>query len=69
MSAGGFQPRIGALSGPSFAKEVARGDPTAINDRVSGCAISPNGATGLQRPPLPRLYRNEDVAGWSWAAR
>jgi len=27
---GGFQPRIGALSGPSFAKEVARGDPTAI---------------------------------------
>src|SRR5258708_32971425 len=26
----GFAPRIGALSGPSFAKEVARGDPTAI---------------------------------------
>ena len=25
----GFAPRIGALSGPSFAKEVARGDPTA----------------------------------------
>ena len=29
-SDGGFQPRIGALSGPTFAKEVARGDPTAI---------------------------------------
>src|SRR5207248_9601481 len=26
----GFRPRIAALSGPSFAKEVARGDPTAI---------------------------------------
>ncbi|MGH9493127.1 MAG: NAD(P)-binding domain-containing protein, partial [Terriglobales bacterium] len=28
-SAGGFLPRIGALSGPSFAREAARGDPTA----------------------------------------
>src|SRR3954468_15921549 len=27
--AGITEPRIGALSGPSFAKEVARGDPTA----------------------------------------
>jgi len=26
----GFRPRLGALSGPSFAKEVAKGDPTAI---------------------------------------
>jgi glycerol-3-phosphate dehydrogenase (NAD(P)+) len=26
----GFEPRIGALSGPSFAQEVARGDPTAV---------------------------------------
>ncbi|MGA7291975.1 MAG: NAD(P)-binding domain-containing protein, partial [Terriglobales bacterium] len=25
-----FTPRIAALSGPSFAKEVARGDPTAV---------------------------------------
>jgi glycerol-3-phosphate dehydrogenase (NAD(P)+) len=25
-----FRPRLGALSGPSFAREVARGDPTAI---------------------------------------
>src|SRR5262249_1017339 len=25
-----FTPRVGALSGPSFAAEVARGDPTAI---------------------------------------
>ena len=29
-AAKGFTPRIGALSGPTFAKEVARGDPTAI---------------------------------------
>src|SRR4030081_1889426 len=26
----GFRVRVGALSGPTFAKEVARGDPTAI---------------------------------------
>src|SRR5437879_2714959 len=26
----GFEPRISALSGPSFAREVAKGDPTAI---------------------------------------
>ena len=25
-----FNPRVAALSGPSFAKEVARGDPTAV---------------------------------------
>jgi glycerol-3-phosphate dehydrogenase (NAD(P)+) len=29
-SNGGFRPRLGALSGPSFAKEVAKGDPTAV---------------------------------------
>src|ERR1019366_10782903 len=26
----GFPPHIGAISGPSFAKEVAKGDPTAV---------------------------------------
>jgi glycerol-3-phosphate dehydrogenase (NAD(P)+) len=30
LSGAGFRPRLGALSGPSFAKEVARGDPTAV---------------------------------------
>ncbi|HXY48442.1 MAG TPA: NAD(P)H-dependent glycerol-3-phosphate dehydrogenase [Terriglobales bacterium] len=59
---GGFPPRIGALSGPSFAMEVARGDPTAITiasqDTNLGRAIQE--AFG---DPRFRLYTNEDVIG------
>jgi glycerol-3-phosphate dehydrogenase (NAD(P)+) len=57
-----FPPRIAALSGPSFAKEVARGDPTAMvvasTDRDT--------AKEVQREfsgPTLRLYTNEDVIG------
>lgn len=57
-----FRPRIAALSGPSFAKEVARGDPTAVvvasTDRET--------ARQIQREfsgPTLRLYTNEDVIG------
>jgi glycerol-3-phosphate dehydrogenase (NAD(P)+) len=61
-SDGGFQPRIAALSGPTFAKEVARGDPTAITtaSRDSGVAET------IQREfgdPCFRVYTNNDVAG------
>jgi glycerol-3-phosphate dehydrogenase (NAD(P)+) len=61
-SDGGFQPRIGALSGPTFAKEVARGDPTAITiaSRDTGLAET------IQREfgdPRFRVYTNTDVAG------
>ena len=58
----GFKPRLGALSGPSFAAEVARGDPTAV-------AIASNDnelAERVQREfsdPRFRVYRNEDVIG------
>jgi glycerol-3-phosphate dehydrogenase (NAD(P)+) len=55
-------PRLAVISGPSFAKEVARGDPTAIvvasSDR--------NTAKEVQREfsgPTLRLYTNEDVVG------
>ena len=59
---GDFQPRIGALSGPTFAKEVARGDPTAIAiaSRDSGVAET------IQREfsdPCFRVYTNSDVTG------
>lgn len=57
-----FSPRVAALSGPSFAKEVARGDPTAVvvasTDRST--------AKEIQREfsgPTLRLYTNEDVIG------
>ena len=57
-----FHPRIGALSGPTFAKEVARGDPTAIAIASSDaeCAQTVQQALG---DPRFRLYTNDDVIG------
>jgi glycerol-3-phosphate dehydrogenase (NAD(P)+) len=58
----GFRPRLGALSGPSFAVEAARGDPTAV-------AIASNDSELAERiqhefsDPRFRVYRNEDVIG------
>ncbi|MBA3913471.1 MAG: NAD(P)-dependent glycerol-3-phosphate dehydrogenase, partial [Acidobacteriales bacterium] len=58
----GFRPRVGALSGPSFAQEVARGDPTAIavasHDRELAEAVQQE----LSDPGL-RVYTNDDVIG------
>jgi glycerol-3-phosphate dehydrogenase (NAD(P)+) len=54
--------RIGALSGPSFAAEVARGDPTAITIASHDAAL----AETVQREfsdPRFRVYRNDDVIG------
>jgi glycerol-3-phosphate dehydrogenase (NAD(P)+) len=53
-SGNGFSPRIGALSGPSFAKEVARGDPTAITIASQD---------GELADPRFRIYTNDDVPG------
>src|SRR5262249_5874811 len=56
----GFQPRIGALSGPSFAKEVARGDPTAVTIASHDGEL----AEVVQREfsdPRFRIYTNDDV--------
>src|SRR5262249_39296612 len=61
-SEGAFQPRVGALSGPTFAKEVARGDPTAIAIASQDSAL----AEIVQREfsdPSFRVYTNSDVAG------
>jgi len=57
-----WRPRIGALSGPSFAKEVARGDPTAITIASTDAEL----AETVQREfsdPRFRLYTNDDVTG------
>ena len=57
-----FTPRVGALSGPSFAKEVARGDPTAVtvasldNDLASVVQDAFNDSRF-------RVYTNNDVIG------
>jgi glycerol-3-phosphate dehydrogenase (NAD(P)+) len=57
-----FRPRIGALSGPSFAKEVAKGDPTAISIASADAGL----ADTVQREfsdPRFRVYTNDDVIG------
>jgi glycerol-3-phosphate dehydrogenase (NAD(P)+) len=54
--------RVGALSGPSFAQEVARGDPTAITVASNDADL----ARSVQREfsdPSFRLYTNTDVVG------
>jgi len=61
-SDGGFSPRVGALSGPTFAREVARGDPTAITIASEENAL----AEVVQREFSDasfRVYTNGDVAG------
>jgi glycerol-3-phosphate dehydrogenase (NAD(P)+) len=55
-------PRIAVLSGPSFAAEAARGEPTAVVLASRDVAV----ATGLQEEfaaPSFRLYTNDDVLG------
>ncbi|MGB6624022.1 MAG: NAD(P)H-dependent glycerol-3-phosphate dehydrogenase, partial [Candidatus Acidiferrales bacterium] len=56
------QLRIAAISGPSFAKEVAQGDPTAI----VVASPNPQAANEIQHEfsgPTFRLYTNDDVIG------
>jgi glycerol-3-phosphate dehydrogenase (NAD(P)+) len=59
---GGFRPRIGALSGPSFAKEVARGDPTAITVASKDPALCETVQREFSDPRF-RVYTNDDVVG------
>jgi glycerol-3-phosphate dehydrogenase (NAD(P)+) len=58
----GFVPRLVALSGPSFAAEVARGDPTAITaaspDESLACV-----AQAAFSDNAFRVYTNDDVVG------
>ncbi|MGA3225377.1 MAG: NAD(P)H-dependent glycerol-3-phosphate dehydrogenase [Acidobacteriaceae bacterium] len=52
----------GALSGPSFAQEVAAGDPTAITIASTESGIANKLQEELSAPGL-RLYTNDDVIG------
>lgn len=57
-----FPPRLCVLSGPSFAKEVARGDPTAVVVASRETAL----ARQIQREfssPSFRIYTSNDVTG------
>ncbi len=55
-------PRIAVLSGPSFAREVARGDPTAIVIASEDGELAAETQEEFSGPTL-RLYSNSDVAG------
>jgi len=57
-----FAPRVAALSGPSFALEVARGDPTAVVIASADLQV----AAEIQREfsgSTLRLYTNDDTVG------
>lgn len=55
-------PRIGALSGPSFAHEVGRGDPTAITIASSDRELAEIMQQEFSDPSF-RVYTNDDVTG------
>lgn len=52
----------GALTGPSFAEEVAKGLPTAIAVASTDAAFARDMAQALNTPRL-RLYANDDIVG------
>jgi glycerol-3-phosphate dehydrogenase (NAD(P)+) len=57
-----FAPRIAVLSGPTFAREVARGEPTALVISSEEAEL----AASIQREfsgPTFRLYTNDDPVG------
>jgi glycerol-3-phosphate dehydrogenase (NAD(P)+) len=57
-----FTPRIGALSGPSFAREVARGDPTAIAIGSRDAQLAGIVQSAFSDPCF-RVYTNRDIVG------
>ena len=58
----GSTPAVGALSGPSFAQEVARGDPTAITIASQDSALLRTVQLEFSDPTF-RVYTNSDVVG------
>jgi glycerol-3-phosphate dehydrogenase (NAD(P)+) len=58
----GFTPRVAALSGPSFAKEVAHGDPTAVTVASSESEVAAIVQQAFNDSRF-RVYTNDDVIG------
>jgi glycerol-3-phosphate dehydrogenase (NAD(P)+) len=57
-----FEARVAALSGPSFAKEVARGDPTAVTV-ASVDSVVTRAVQQVFNDSRFRVYTNDDVIG------
>ena len=58
----GIECRVGALSGPTFAAEVARGDPTAITIASTDRDLRATVQREFSDPAF-RVYTNDDVVG------
>jgi len=57
-----LRPRFAALSGPSFAAEVARGEPTAVVLATKDAALGAELREEFAAPNF-RVYTNNDVLG------
>jgi len=57
-----FKPRVAALSGPTFAREVARGEPTAVVVASSDLETAGQVQSAFSGPTF-RLYTNSDITG------
>jgi len=57
-----FSPRVGVLSGPTFAKEVARGEPTALVVASQDSALAQAIQISFSGPSF-RVYTNSDPIG------
>ncbi|HTB13367.1 MAG TPA: NAD(P)H-dependent glycerol-3-phosphate dehydrogenase [Bryobacteraceae bacterium] len=55
-------PRIAVLSGPTFAREVASGEPAAVVVAASDLTVATDVQTAFSGPSL-RLYTNQDPIG------
>jgi glycerol-3-phosphate dehydrogenase (NAD(P)+) len=58
----GFTPRLGAISGPSFAKEVAEKNPTAVTVASVDNALAARIQKDFSDPSF-RVYMNDDLTG------
>jgi glycerol-3-phosphate dehydrogenase (NAD(P)+) len=59
---GSFQPRLCAISGPTFAREVAKGDPTTLSVASADPKLSGQVQETFSDANF-RLYRHDDVIG------
>jgi glycerol-3-phosphate dehydrogenase (NAD(P)+) len=57
-----FEPRVAVISGPTFAREVARGDPTALVVASTNPGVAAQVQAAFSGPTF-RLYTSPDPAG------
>lgn len=62
-----FEPKVAVLSGPTFAREVARGEPAAVVIASEDIEVAKEIQAAFSGPSL-RLYTNTDILGVEMAA-